>query len=154
MAHVDAAARALGNRKDVAMAIGDRIFTQQWPVQVLNVEANQMGGHVVAGLRLSGVHFHRAMTRASFNAEVEALVAQSFAAAPAVEEVDVWTSIPLPTPKGAIVAGDLAMPTWRTVFTVSVRRREAPAALAERLRDGKEIFLDEDWSRSALKSTA
>lgn len=154
MAHVDAAARALGNRKDVAVAIGDRIFTQQWPVQVLNVEANQMGIHLVAGLRLSGVHFHREMTRASFDAEVEALVAQSFAAAPSVEEVDVWASIPLPKPKGAIVAGDLAMPTWRTVFTVSVRRSEAPSALAERLREGKEIFLDEDWSRSALKSTA
>jgi hypothetical protein len=151
IAHVDAAARALGNRKAVAVAIGDRLFQTEWPAQVLNVEANQIGPHVVVGLRLSGVHFHQELTQAQFEAEVAALVARSFQAAPSVEEVDVWAGIPLAAPKGAIVAGDLAVPTWRTVFTVSVRRGESSSALAARLREGKEIYLDEDWMRSAFK---
>ena len=153
IAHVDAAARALGNRKDVAIAIGDRLFARQWPAQVLNVEVNASGSHLVGGLRLSGVHFHGDLTQAQFDEEVAQLVAEAFSAAPAVEEIDVWASIPLPTPKGAIVAGDLAMPTWRTVFTLSARRGESPDSLTARLRDGKEIFLDEDWTRSAFKRT-
>ncbi len=151
MAHVDAAARAEGNRKDLAIAVGDRLFLTEWPAQVLNVEANQSGPHVVVGLRVSGVHFHQPMNRQEFDAEIASLVGQVFAAAPSAEEVDVWTVIPLKVPKHEVVAGDLAMPTWRTVFTISVRRGETAPELAARLRQGKEVFVDEDWTRSAFK---
>ena len=43
------------------------------------------------------------------------LVEKAFAAAPAVEEVDVWASVPIEVVKSEIVSGDLAVPTSRTV---------------------------------------
>lgn len=153
VARLDAVARALGNRRATAVAIGERLFTTAWPAQVLNVGADGVGSRLIVGLRLSGVHFHRPLTRAAFDAEVAALVAEAFAAAPQAEEVDLWTSIPIPVPKGTDVSGDLAMPAWRTVFTISVRRTEVPGALAERLANGKDLFVDEDWARTAFKRT-
>ncbi|HET9097613.1 MAG TPA: hypothetical protein VFN37_13210 [Candidatus Baltobacteraceae bacterium] len=146
----DAYARAAGNRKMVAVQIGQSLFRTQWPAQVLNVYADGIRGHAVAGLRLSGVHFHHPLTHAEFLTEVSDLVEHAFAAAP-VEEVDLWVSVPLNVGKGVVVAGDLAKPTFRVVFTVSVRRGEAAAALLQRLRRGDGVFWDQDWARTALK---
>ena len=52
------------------------------------------------------------------------LIARAFAAAPAAEEVDLWVTVPIAVGKGLVVSGDLAVPTTRTVFTLSVRRGE------------------------------
>ncbi|HTU70550.1 MAG TPA: hypothetical protein VMF11_09550 [Candidatus Baltobacteraceae bacterium] len=150
VADLDAHARAGGNRLAVATMVGERLFTTTWPAQVLQVEANAMGAHLILGLRVSGVKFHRMVSRDGFDREIADLVARSFAAAPRAEEVDVWVTVPLSVGKGLIVSGDLAMPTTRTVFAVSVRRSEKPAALAARLRTGTNLFLDSEWARDAF----
>jgi hypothetical protein len=150
VADLDAHSRAGGNRLDIAQSVGEQIFSRTWPAQVLQVLANQDGTHVVLGLRLNGVKFHGTLTRDAFNSEVTALVARAFAAAPAAEEVDLWVTVPISVGKGIVVSGDLAKPTTRTVFTVTVRRGEPPDALIARLRGGGNVFLDEEWASTAF----
>jgi len=147
---LDASARASGNRKDLAVRIGRALFHTQWPAQVLNVYADGFGGHEVAGLRVSGEHFHSALSRDQFVNEIASLVRVSFAAAP-VEEVDVWASVPLRVGKDVVVAGDLAKPTARAVFTVSVRRGERMDAFVRRMRAGRGVYWDQEWARTTLK---
>jgi hypothetical protein len=146
----DAYARASGNRKGLAVTIGRALFRTEWPAQVLNVYADGIDHHNVAGLHISGVHFHHPLSRAQFISEIGDLVERAFAAAP-IEEVDVWASVPLNVGKGVVVAGDLAKPTFRTVFTVSVRRGEGTASLLSRMRGRDGVFWDQDWAKSALK---
>jgi hypothetical protein len=150
VADLDAHSRASGNRLDIATSVGEQLFSTTWPAQVLQVLANQDGANVVLGLRVNGVKFHGTMTRDAFDREVMDLVARAFAAAPAAEEVDLWVTVPLSVGKGIVVSGDLAKPTTRTVFTVSVRRGESAGALAARLRSGADVFLDEEWASSAF----
>jgi hypothetical protein len=150
VATLDADSRAEGNEKALAIAIGKTIFASEWPAQVLKVHADGIDSHRVAGLVLSGVKFHQRLSARQFFDEVEALVGQTFRTAP-VEEVDLWTTVPLSVGKGIVVSGDLAKPSSRTVFTLSVRRGETPAALARRLHAHQGIFLDEDWARTAFK---
>ncbi len=147
---LDANARASGNRKDLAVGIGRALFHTEWPAQVLNVYANGFGGHDVAGLRVSGEHFHHSLTRDQFVDEIASLVRESFAAVP-VDEVDVWASVPLRVGKDVIVAGDLAQPSSRAVFTVSVRRGERTDALVRRMRASRGVYWDQEWARTTLK---
>ena len=154
VADLDAHARATGNRKDAAITVGARLFAQKWPAQVMQVAANEMAGHLVLGLRVSGVHFHENLTRAQFLDEIATLVSQSFAALPAAEEVDLWVTVPLSVGKGIVVAGDLARPTSRTVFTLSVRRGEPASALAARLKSGQDLYVDEEWAHTAFKKAS
>ncbi|MGB6986119.1 MAG: hypothetical protein WBD74_09135 [Candidatus Aquilonibacter sp.] len=147
---LDAHSRASGNRLDIATSVGEQLFNTTWPAQVLQVLANQDGPNVVLGLRVSGVKFHGSLTRDAFDREVMDLIARAFAAAPAAEEVDLWVTVPIDVGKGIVVSGDLAKPTTRTVFTVSVRRGESAAALAARLRSGQSVFLDEEWASTAF----
>lgn len=147
---LDAAARAGGNRKAMAIAIGRSLFATQWPAQVLNVYADGRNGHDIAGLRVSGVHFHHPLTRGEFIAQITDLAQQAFAAAP-VDEVDIWASVPLRVGKDVVVAGDIAKPTSRTVFTVTVLRGESVDSLRRRLQQGDGVYWDQDWARSALK---
>ena len=144
VADLDAQSRAAGNRKDIAVRIGERVFATMWPAQVLQVEANDMGGHVVVGLHVSGVKFHDPLTRAGFNREIAALVAQAFATEAAAEEVDVWVTVPISVGKGVIVSGDLAKPTTRNVYTMSALRG---------VRAVGNTFVDEDWAREAFKKS-
>ena len=146
----DAAARASGNLRPLAVTVGRSLFTTQWPAQVLNVYANGVGRFRVVGLHLSGTHFHHPLTKAEFLDEIAALAERTFAAAP-VDEIDLWASVPLRVGKDVVVAGDLAKPTFRTVFTVSVERTEGRSAFEKRLRQGTGIFWDQDWARTALK---
>lgn len=147
---VDAYARASGNRKPQAIAIGRALFRTQWPAQVLTVYADGIGPYEVAGLRISGRNFHSALTRPLFAAEVAALATETFAAAP-VQEVDIWAVVPLRVGKDVVVAGDLARPTSRTVFSVSAHRGESAAALQTRILAGRGVYFDQDWVRTALK---
>jgi hypothetical protein len=149
----DAYARATGNRKTIAVRIGQAVFRTRWPAQVINVYADGIPEHDIAGLHISGVHFHHPLSRTQFISEVADLVQQSFRAAP-VEEVDVWASVPLNVGKGVVVAGDLAKPTFRVVFTVSVRRAESAGSLLERMRRGNGVFWDQDWERASFKTNA
>ncbi|MGZ3518325.1 MAG: hypothetical protein ACXVAM_14220 [Vulcanimicrobiaceae bacterium] len=147
---LDAASRAMGNRKAAAIAIGKAIFRTEWPAQVLKIYANGIDAHEVAGLTVSGVKFHQPLTRPEFLEEIRQLVGLAFASAP-VDEVDIWATVPLSVGKGIVVSGDLAKPTSRTVFTLSVRRGESTTALASRLRAGRGVFVDEEWAHAALK---
>lgn len=155
VAQLDATARAAGNRRDVATQIGSAVFATAWPAEVTQISANALDGHLIVGVRVLGVKFHRAMTREEFESEIVALVERAFAAAPQAEEVDLWTSVPIGVAKGVIVSGDLAKPTSRTVFSLSVRRGESSRSLRARVEAGSEgIFWDETWSRTAFEGPA
>jgi hypothetical protein len=147
---LDATARAAGNRKDLAVGIGRALFRTRWPAQVLNVYADGFGGHDIAGLRVSGEHFHHTLSRAQFENEIADIVLQTFEAAP-VDEVDVWASVPLQVGKDVVVAGDLARPVSRSVFTVSVLRGERADALIRRMRASRGVYWDQEWARTTLK---
>ncbi len=150
VADLDAHSRAGGNRLDIATSVGEQVFGTTWPAQVMQILANETGTHVVLGLRLSGVKFHAPLTQAGFNAEVQEVVARAFAAAPGAEEVDLWVTVPIVVGRDVVVSGDLAKPTTRTVFTISVTRAENGSALAGRLRSGANVFLDQEWAQSAF----
>jgi hypothetical protein len=139
-AAVDAAARAAGNRLADARVLGTALFRTTRSAQVLKVRIDGAMSHEVAGLVLSGVKFHAPLTRGAFLDETIDLVRASFAAS-AVEEVDCWAVVPLPVGAHAIVSGDMAQPTSKTVFAVSVRRAELPT-FAERVRRGVGVFWD------------
>jgi hypothetical protein len=142
VAELDATSRAAGNRLEVAERIGERVFRTQWPAQVSQISANAAGKHLIVGIRLWGVKFHRPITRGEFLSEVSSLIATAFAAAPEAEEVDLWASVPIAVGKGVVVSGDLAKPTTRTVYSISVRRGRKPGL----------AFWDQEWERSAFKS--
>lgn len=153
VAELDAAARSAGNRRDVAEQIGTSVFATRWSAEVSQISANSLDGHLIVGIRLWGVKFHQPLTRAEFAAEVVEIVERAFAAAPAVEEVDLWANVPITVARGAIVSGDLAKPTSRTVFSLSARRGENAASLRARLSVASEgVFWDEQWARAAFEA--
>lgn len=137
---VDAAARAAGNRRPAAVALGTMLFTRIRPAQLVKVRIDGAGTHEVAGLVLSAVKFHSALDRAGFTSEVIELVRSTFAASD-VEEVDCWATVPFAQGHNVVVTGDMAQPTSRTVFAVSVLRTEA-ATFADRVRRGIDVFWD------------
>lgn len=140
---VNAEARAAGNRRPEAVQIGRVLLARTWPAQVTKIRVDGAGSHEVAGLVLSGVKFHGPLDAAGFTAEVAQLVRRTFAAG-GVEEVDVWTTVPLDVAHGQVVAGDFAMPTSRIVFSVTVRR-DGLADLERRLRTGDGVYWAADW---------
>jgi hypothetical protein len=155
VADLDAAARSVGNRRDIAERIGESIFRTRWAAQVSQISANQFEKHLIVGIRLWGVKFHHPLTRDQFVDEVVAVVQRAFAAAPATEEVDLWTSVPITVAKGVVVSGDLAKPTSRTVFSITVRRGESSSALRARVGQGAEdVFWDSVWAKTAFKERA
>jgi len=151
-ADLDATARAAGNRLDIATRIGERVFAETWPAQVSQISANEIGDHLVVGVRLWGVKFHHAVTREEFVDEVAAIVADAFESSSA-EEVDVWASVPIEVGKDVIVSGDLARPTVRTVFTLTAHRGQSPEAVASLAlaKSSPDVFWDETWVRDAFK---
>jgi hypothetical protein len=152
VADLDASQRAAGNRLDLATKIGQSIFSVTWPAQVTQISANAVDSHVIVGIRLWGVRFHRPLSRAEFTSEIAALVERAFAAVPQAEEIDVWASVPIAIEKGIVVSGDLAKPTTRTVFSLTVRRGESASALVPRAEHGAGAFWDEEWAQAAFKN--
>ena len=150
---LDAMARATGNRRDLAERIGTDVFATRWPAEVSQISANELGGHLIVGMRVLGVKFHQPITREQFVAEIVALVDKGFAAAPAAEEVDLWASVPIDVSKGVVVSGDLAQPTSRTVFSLSVRRGDRAPSLRDRISRADGIFWDAQWAQSAFKAS-
>jgi hypothetical protein len=151
-AEVDAYARAAGNRRADAVALGTVLFAQRRSAQVVKVRVDGAMSHEVAGLVISGVKFHAPLSKSEFTDEVIDLVRTTFAATH-VEEVDVWATVPLATEAGAIVSGDMAQPTSRTVFAVSVRRAEG-ADYASRIRRGTDVYWDPAFVASFARSAA
>lgn len=151
VAQLDATARSTGNRREIAERVGMTVFATQWPAEVSQISANELDRHLIVGVRVVGVKFHHPMTRAQFVEEVVALVDAAFGAAPQAEEVDLWTSVPIDVAKGVVVSGDLAVPTSRTVFSLSARRGESLASLRERIeKTGEGIFWDPQWAQTAF----
>lgn len=135
--------RARGNDKPEAERIGRDLFRTEWPVQVTKIRVDAAGDHRVAGLVLSGLKFHASVTPEGLTGEVIELVTRTFAAS-AVEEVDLWVTLPLPTYAHEIVAGDLAHPTSHIVYAATVRRGEL-ATFADRIRRGEDVYWEPGW---------
>jgi hypothetical protein len=151
VADLDAVARASGNRREIAEHIGESLFSTEWPAEVSHVSANEAGRHLIIGVRIWGVKFHRPLTRDEFVDEVIGLIGKTFAAAPSAEEVDLWASVPIVVGKDVVVSGDLAKPTSRTVFSISAHRDEGAARLRARADADDGVFWDQEWVRSAFK---
>jgi hypothetical protein len=122
------------------------------PAQLLKVRCERVGAHVECGLTVSGTRFHRTLDLQGWNDEIAALVAGAYAAAPEVDEVDCWATVPLDAGKGAIVSGDYARPTAATVFSITVPR-DARGATRTRLADGRGVFWDAAFRASLSKGT-
>ncbi len=142
---LDAQARAQGNRLEDARALGRALLVKVWPAQLLHVRVDGAGTHEVAGLVLSAVKFHDDLDQAGFNQEIEELVRRAFEAS-AVEEVDVWATVPIPIDKREPVSGDYAQPTSRIVFAVTCPRQEL-GGLGARLRSGAGVYWADDFKR-------
>jgi peptidoglycan/xylan/chitin deacetylase (PgdA/CDA1 family) len=121
-----ARARAEGNDAPVAELIGVRLLQNSYPEPIEKVRVLNVPPATVAGIMLSGRGLHAPVTPDVFETDARGMAATALAAAPSVGEVDVWAVVPLPVPKGATVAGDLAVPTDRTVFSIAVRRDRQP----------------------------
>ncbi len=147
---IDAVARARGNRRAFAVAIGERLFTHVLPVQLLEIRASGLGKRAYVGLRFSGEKFHGPVSKTMLDRELLSVVENAFAVSPEIREVDCWIVVPIPVAPGTIVSGDKAMPTERDVLTLSVRRGESAAHLAGRLKDGEGIVVDPHWVARAL----
>jgi hypothetical protein len=133
--------RAVGTDRVSAVAVARALLTEMWPATVQQVRVDTTGAHSVAGLVLSGVKFHRPLGVDGFLDEVQTLIARAFSAKP-LEEVDLWATVPIRVPKGAVVSGDLAIPTSRTVFACSVRRDDLPR-LRTLLHNASDVFWDD-----------
>jgi hypothetical protein len=146
LSDLNAAARAEGNRKPLAIQVGKALLRTVWPAQVMKIRVDGVGPHEVAGIVVSGVKFHSALDPASFTAEIVALVRQTFAASD-VEEVDIWATVPLPYVPQVPVDGEYLQPTTRIVYAATVERPER-ASFAARLERGDDVYWDPAWRRS------
>ena len=127
LAHI-ARQRIAGNAPGVAEDIAVALLGRSFPEQILKVHVLALPPATVAGIVLSGVKFHHAVDRARFEADVSEMIALAMRAAPGVDEVDVWATIPQAVRAGAPVSGDYAVPATKTVFSCAVRRAASRAA--------------------------
>ena len=148
---VNALARASGNRKEEAVKIGLALLATRGPSQILKIRVDAVNGHQVAGILLSGENLIEPVDAADFVQQAIALIDGAFTASD-VEEVDLWATVPIAVPPGAIVSGDLAVPVSRIVFAASARRADRQA-YAKRLRAGTGVYWASDW-RAELDSKA
>src|SRR5579872_904290 len=118
--------RAEGNDAPIAELIGVRLLQNSYSEPIEKVRVLNVPTATVAGIMLSGRGLHAPVTPDGFEADARDMAAAALAAAPSVGEVDVWAVVPQPVPAGATVAGDLAVPTDRTVFSIAVIRGRAP----------------------------
>jgi hypothetical protein len=139
------AERAAGSDRPRAEAIVAAILPQRFAAQVLKVRVDGFDRHRVAGITVSGNKFHESLNEARFVAEIAQLVAIAFRD-PSIEETDVWATVPLDAGHGAIVSGDLARPTSRNVFTLTVPRARAADVAA--LATSRDAFWDPTFRAS------
>ena len=147
-----AAARSFGSDRPTALRIATALLARPLAAQLLRVRCERVGRHVDCGLVLSGKRFHRSLDLRAWSAEVAGLVGGAYAAAPEVDEVDLWATVPLDAGQGTVVSGDYAKPTAATVFSIAVPRA-ARGAVADRLRDGRDVFWDPAFRASLSKGT-
>lgn len=114
--------RAAGGDRDTAVRVAQALLARPLALQLTRVRCERVGAERFCGLILSGVKFHRRVDTKAFDAEVQSLVREAFAAEPLIAEVDLWVTVPLSAGKGAIVSGDFAQPSSATVFATTVPR--------------------------------
>jgi hypothetical protein len=146
------AARSSGSDLATARRIATALLARPLPAQLLRVRCERVGGHADCGLVVSGVKFKRPLDLAAWNAEIAALIEGAFAAAPEIEEVDCWATVPLDAGKGSVVSGDYAKPTAATVFSITVPSARR-GTVRSRLASGEEIFWDPAFRASLSKGT-
>lgn len=120
--------RVAGNDPKAAEAIAVALLARKFPEQILKVHVLASQPATVAGVVLSGVKFHRTVSRQQFSEDVRKMVELAFDAAPNVREVDVWATIPIAVGAGTPVSGDYAAPTAKTVFSAAVPRTQKEAS--------------------------
>ncbi len=147
-----ATARARGTDRPTAIAVGRAVLGQPLPAQVTRVRCERVGSHRVCGVVISGVKFKHPVDRRGFLAEIRTIIRAAFSAAP-LEEVDLWTTVPLGTGRGVVVSGDLAAPTSATVFAISVPRA-ALAGLDAQLQSGRDVYWDATFAASLAQGSA
>ncbi len=133
--------RAEGNDMPTAESIGVRLLRDSYPEPIEKVRVLSVPPAVVAGIMLSGSGLHAPVTPAQFEADAREMAVTALDAAKNVDEVDVWAVVPQAVPKGATVAGDLALPTDRTVFSIAVRRAGTLGA----------AFVDAAWAADLMQ---
>ena len=106
----------------------------------------------VAGILLSGVKFHDAMNARRFQADVRSMVRTAFSSDTALDEVDVWATVPIAVGAGLPVSGDFAVPASRTVFSSAVTAK-SDAKGERRLTFGTEYW-DAVWTRELTAAKA
>jgi hypothetical protein len=141
--------RARGSDRATAVAVGRALLANPLPAQLVQIRCERAGSHRICGLVVSGVKFKHALDRRGFLAEIRALIEGAFAYA-SIEEVDVWTTVPLSAGKGAVVSGDAAVPTAATVFAVTVPRT-ALGQLDRQLATGRDVYWDPSFADSLAK---
>jgi hypothetical protein len=146
-------ARSAGSDLPTARRIAAALLAVPHPAQLLKVRCERVAAHVDCGLTVSGTRFHRALDVAGWNAEIAGLIEGAYTAAPEVDEIDVWATVPLDAGKGVVVSGDLAKPTSATVFSITVPRSNR-GAVRGRLAEGRDVFWDPAFRRSLAKGTS
>ena len=142
--------RSTGSDVATARRIAARLLAAPLPAQLLRVRCERAGAHVDCGLVVSGVKFHRPLDVSAWNAEIAALIEAAYAAAPEVDEIDCWATVPLDAGKGTVVSGDAAQPTAATVFSITVPR-SARRDVRARLATGRGVFWDPAFRASLAK---
>jgi len=145
-----ARARAQGNDPRVAERVARVLLEGAYPEQILKVRVLKIEPAEVAGIMLSGVKFHRPVSAAEFAVDAATMIDRAFAAAPQLAEVDIWAVVPRTVALGALVSGDLAVPTMRTVFSAALTRAawRAPSGAGSPLG---ETFWDAAWRGSLVR---
>ncbi len=134
--------RSAGNEQRVAEAIARALLARAFPEPFVRVEVQSIPPATVAGIVISGVAFHAPVDARRFTRDMRRMVAAAFAAAPSVREVDVWAEVPRVLPPHAVVAGDEAVPTQRTVFSAAVPREQYAPGGGWRLGS---VYWDRTW---------
>ena len=145
-------ARTAGTALATARRIAAALLARPLPAQLLRVRCERVGPHVDCGLVVSGTKFHRPLDVAGWNAEIAALIEGAYAAAPGIDEVDCWATVPLDAGLGTVVSGDYAKPAAATVFSITVPRAQR-AAVRVRLASGAGVFWDPAFRAALSKGT-
>ena len=146
------AGRTSGSDLQTARTIARALLAYELPAQLTHVRCERVGPHVDCGLVVSAEHFHEPLDRKGWEMEIAGLIDGAFAAAPYVDEIDCWGTVPLDAGKGAVVSGDYAVPTSATVFSITVPRAQR-AGVRARLADGRGVFWDPAFRASLSKET-
>jgi hypothetical protein len=144
--------RSFGSDVATARRIAAALLARPLAAQVLQVRCERAGRHADCGLIVSGVKFHRTLDLRAWDDEIAALVERAFGAAPEVDEIDCWATVPLDVFRGTVVSGDYAKPTAATVFSITVPRA-ARARVRARLPGGPGVFWDPAFRASLSKGT-